>query len=90
MLQIDELPTRDRFWLERYDVVVFHQMWSDNSLILARYMKSIGKRIVLSIDDLINGYKIPSYIEGCQQYRDDGVVHNIHDMMDIADKIVVT
>lgn len=90
MLQIDELPTRDRFWLERYDVVVFHQMWSDNALILARYMKSIGKRIVLSIDDLINGYKIPLYIEGCQQYRDDGVVHNIHDMMDIADKIVVT
>lgn len=88
--EIDRIPTRDRFWLEWFDLVVLHQVWSDDALMFSRYMKSIGKRIVLSVDDLINGYKIPSFISGGAPYRDNGIAHNIHDMMVIADRIIVT
>lgn len=86
----DRIPTRDRYWLEWYDVVVFHQIWSDDMVIVAKYMKTLGKRIILSIDDLINGFKIPKFISGGALYRDNGITHNVHDMMEIADKIVVT
>lgn len=55
-----------------------------------QYMKSIGRRIILSVDDLINGFKIPQFIKGGQLYRDNGIVHNVHDLMVLADKIVVT
>lgn len=89
-IEPDRIPTRDRFWLEWFDIVVFHQLWADDMVILARYFKTAGKQIVLSIDDLINGFKIPSFIEGGAAYRDNGITHNIHDMMEIADKIVVT
>lgn len=50
----------------------------------------MGKKIILSIDDLINGYKIPTFVTGGEQYRENGIIHNIHDMMVVADKIVVT
>ena len=89
-LEPDRIPTRDRFWIEWFDIVVFHQLWADDMVILARYFKTAGKHVVLSIDDLINGFKIPSFIEGGAAYRDNGITHNIHDMMEIADKIVVT
>lgn len=56
----------------------------------AQYMKSIGRKVVLSVDDLINGFKIPDFIRGAQMYRESGIVHNVHDMMVLADKIVVT
>ena len=89
-IEPDRVPTRDRFWLEWFDIVVFHQLWADDMLILARYFKTAGKKVVLSIDDLINGFKIPSFIEGGAMYRDNGIAHNVHDMLGIADKIVVT
>lgn len=84
------LPNRDRYWHEQWDVVVLHQSWDDQSAMFAQYMKSLGKKIVLSIDDLINGFKIPPFVSGGEQYRDSGVIHNIHDMMELADKIITT
>lgn len=57
---------------------------------LANLFKSFGKKIVLSIDDLVHGWKIPTYIQGGAAYRTKEASYNIHDMMAIADRIIVT
>lgn len=89
-VQFENIPRRDRYWMEQWDTVVVHQLWNDEVAMFVQYMKSIGRRIILSVDDLINGFKIPQFIKGGQLYRDNGIVHNVHDMMVLADKIVVT
>lgn len=52
--------------------------------------KSCGKRIVLSVDDLVNGNKIPRFIHTGDVYREAGTARNIQFMMDLADKVIVT
>jgi hypothetical protein len=39
--------------------------------------KSCGKRIVLSVDDLVNGNKIPRFIHTGDVYREAGTARNI-------------
>lgn len=89
-MSIEQVPMRDRYWLERWDVAVFHQCWTDHSFILAQHFKSIGKKVVLSVDDLINGNKIPKFITQGAPYSEPGLAKNIQDMMDLADRVVVT
>ena len=89
-LSPEQIPFRDRYWMMQWDIVVFHQSWNDQCAILAQHFKTIGKRIVLSVDDLINWNKIPRFIEGAQPYSEVGFAHNIQLMMDLADRVVVT
>lgn len=86
----EQIPNRDRYWLCHWDVVVFHQCWNDQAAILAQLFKSCGKRIVLSVDDLVNGNKIPRFIHTGDVYREAGTARNIQFMMDLADKVIVT
>lgn len=57
---------------------------------MAQHFKSIGKKVVLSVDDLINGNKIPKFITQGAPYSEPGMAKNIQDMIDLADRVVVT
>lgn len=50
----------------------------------------MGRKVVLSVDDLIIPYRIPKFISASRTYADPSVSRMIHDMMVVADWIVVT
>lgn len=81
---------RDRVFLESYDTFVFHQTWTDLMWQLATMLKSLGKRIVCSCDDLIVGHQIPKFNKGGLPYNDPTIICNVHDFFNLADKVVVT
>lgn len=59
-------------------------------ILLANWMKSQGKKLVVSTDDLIIGHLIPEGIESRKAYLDPQTTRNIHDLMSLADRIVTT
>lgn len=69
---------------------MLHQEWSDEAFQLASMAKMYGKRLILSIDDLVAGWKIPRYIAGRIAYKDARRIDTIKQMMEMADRIVVT
>lgn len=92
-LSATNLPLRDIEWVMGFDVFVFHQCWTDLcSTICSHARMNFGnqKKIVLSIDDLVNGWKIPKNIAGRASYLDRNVSLNIRRMMDLSDRIVIT
>lgn len=84
------IAARDRTWLEYWDTIVLHQIWMDDFVPLVNFWKSQGKRIVVSTDDLIVGHQIPDFIKGGIPYRDQTIMRNVHDIMTLADKVLVT
>lgn len=86
----EAIPFRDRFWIQQFDAIVLHQEWRDESFQLASMAKMYGKRVILSIDDLVNGWKIPRNIMGGQMYRDQHIIDTIKQLMEMADRIIVT
>lgn len=67
-ITIEDVPTRDRFWYNNFDVLVLHQEWSDGAVQLAQAFKMLGKRVIVSLDDLVAGWLIPRNITGGQFY----------------------
>lgn len=88
-MPIELVPTEMSF-IKQFDAIVFHQSWSTKSLTIAAMAHSSSTQIILSIDDLLNGYKIPNYIGASSVYRQSEVTRCIHDMCELADRIVTT
>ena len=86
----DRIPTRDITFLDGFDILVLHNSWADNIPIIVNWMKSRGKRVVVSTDDLIIGHLIPENISSRAAYLDPHTTRNIHDILEMADRIVTT
>lgn len=69
-LATEDVPTRDRFWYDHFDLLVLHQEWSDPAVQLAQTFKMLGKRVIVSLDDLVAGWQIPRNIGGGRFYQD--------------------
>lgn len=89
-LSPEDVPTRDRLFLESFDTFVFHQCWDDFTWGLALLAKNLGRRIICSCDDLIVGHQIPRFIKGGLPYNDPTIRRNVHDFFTISDKVIVT
>lgn len=89
-LSPEDVPTRDRLFLESFDTFVFHQAYMDDMWQLAVVVKSLGKRVIFSCDDLIVGHQIPKFIKGGLPYNDPTVMRTVHDTFTLSDKVLVT
>lgn len=89
-LATEDVPMRDRFWYNNFDVLVLHQEWSDGAIAIAQTFKALGKRVIVSLDDLVAGWQVPRNIGGGRFYQDRFIVQNVKDLLELSDRIVVT
>ena len=50
----------------------------------------LGKRVIVSLDDLVAGWQIPRNITGGRFYQDRLTIQNVKALLDLSDRIVIT
>ena len=50
----------------------------------------LGKRVIVSLDDLVAGWQIPRNIGGGRFYQDRLTIQNVKALLDLSDRIVIT